>query len=254
MRRLCVAYRQLCAVTFAAIGLLCAACSGGPGGAVASSNNDRAPGNGDRPPSGTSAADAAPTSADNDQAPISSETPPGTSDASAGNGSLGALCEEFCTSLKNFSASCGGGAEEDDLCSCKVPNGYPCGPEAAAVFRCLTDTLDGLSCTGAGSGSGAGNGDVPGNGNGNGNAANPPQPTDGVVDFCKTELDRATACGKAHGIDDSSDGDTTQQHGCFQQGGCECDDPCQACTCKAAGNTDKITACYMAGGDCAVTR
>lgn len=250
-----MAYRQLCAVTFAAFGLLCAACSGGPGGAVASSNNDRAPSSGDRPPSGTSKSDAAPTTATTDQAPISSDTPPGTSDAAAGNGSLGALCQELCTSLNGFLTSCGAQAESGDLCgadSCKVPAGYPCGPEAAAAFRCLIDTIDGLTCSGvAASGSGQGNGDVPGNGNG----ANPPKQMDSVLDFCKAEFDKANACGQAHGLEtDSSGGDTPQQHGCYPQGGCECDDPCAACTCKAGGNADKTQACFKAGAACAVTR
>jgi hypothetical protein len=239
MRRLCVAYRQLCAVTFAAIGLLCAACSGGPGGAVASSNKDRAPSNADQPPS--NAADQAPSNSD--QAPTTStDAPPSNPDAPAGNGggSLGALCREFCESLQGFSDRCGGGAEGDlcDASDCQVPAGYPCGPETAEVFQCLIDNLDNL-CTDTG----RGNGDVPGNGA-------QPQPQD-PVSICQTALDKANACSKAHGLDDG--GDTTQQHGCYQQGGCECADPCQTCTCKANGKTGKITACYMGTGACAQT-
>lgn len=242
-----MAYRHLCAVTFAAIGLLAAACSGGAGTAVPSSNNDRTPSNADQPPS-NGASDA--VSSNNDSAPSSIDRPPSNPDAPAGTGggNLGALCRDFCDSLKAVSDRCGGDSNgaENDLCDatdCKVPAGYPCGPEAAELFQCLIDILDGLSCNVSGSGNGGGNGNGP-----------QPQQED-ATSVCKDAIDKTNACAKAHGLDDGdTDGNMMmpQQRGCYPQGGCECDDACAACTCKANGNTEKVQACFMAGGDCAL--
>lgn len=61
-----MAYRQLCAVTFAVLGLGVAACGGGP---AASQTDDGS----DQPPSSV------------DQAPVSSEKPPGNPDQPPGN-------------------------------------------------------------------------------------------------------------------------------------------------------------------------
>lgn len=222
-----MAYRQLCAVTFAVLGLVASGCGSGPGNAVASGSGDgQAPSNADQPPS-SSGSDQAPVSSD--QGPPSSETAPPSSEVAAGTGGgLGALCQSFCQTIADLGGRCADNMLDletgicDGASACQVPANTPCQAELAEAFRCLIDGLAQV-CTM----------DQSGPGNGNGNAAKP-------AGICQDVLNDVETCAQAHGA--ITDGGGTQQ-GCFAQGGCHCDDDCMKCQCEAGTDIDKLVEC-----------
>jgi hypothetical protein len=232
-------------VSFAVLGLLAAACGSGGSASVAaaSSGSDQAPNNAtDQAPSNGASDPAANTSTD--QAPSSTDRPPSNPDAPAGSGggNLGALCREFCTSLSDLANRCGTSNDSVDIkcddSDCQVPANYPCVSEATELFTCFIDNLDQL-CTSSNSGDNSGNGDTP--------AAQPQQ-----TSICESALKATTDCTKAHGLNDTSNDPMSTPHNCTPQGGCEmCGTDCATCLCKAGNDTDKSTACFDTGGDCA---
>jgi hypothetical protein len=233
-----VAYRQLCAVTFAVLGLVAMGCGGGTSGGTSGNTNgatqapnnatDQAPnGSGDQPPSTSG-----------DQAPsTSTDTPPASSQDPAGTGdSLSALCRRFCDELVSAAQRCSDEVEVTNCGgpdSCKVPPGVlPCAQQIGDYVDCAIDNLQ-LVCGGS-SGPGQGTGGT------NGNAPLPPQ----QVNPCLDQLKRYTSCAEAHGIGDDDNMNGNMPSGCYQGGGCKmCADDCAKCRCDAGSDVDKLTAC-----------
>ena len=103
-----MAYRQLCAVTFAVLGLTTVGCGGGT-----SSNGTNAPAGEQEPPTNADQApnNATDTATNPDVAPSNPDGAPSSSDDTAGSGGgrLGALCQKVCSTLTTLADDCSGG-------------------------------------------------------------------------------------------------------------------------------------------------
>ena len=252
-----MAYRNFCAVTFAALGLVLVACGGGTASAGKSGVGDQAPINGDQAPD--SASDAPP--ANGDAPPPSMQRPPGSSEAPAGSsGRVSTVCQQFCNAVDNLGGRCGGDAMSsvgmDNVCegfSCESFPPTPCDSELVGVFDCALGLLDQV-CQAVSSANGSGGSRTSG-------------PTVDK-DFCKKELDAVTSCAEANGLsaeaegsddddDDAGDNDngtpTTPAASCTIAGGCgNCGSACLTCFCKANGDVTKSQACSQ--NECATTQ
>lgn len=243
----CVAYRQLCAVTFAAVGLFIAACGGesttATKGGAATDSGKQPPINGDQPTN--SASDTPP--ANGDAPPTSTQRPPASSDTPAGTGGVGVVCQRFCKAVSDLGERCGSDAMSsvgmDDVCDdlkCEGIPPTPCDTELVGVFDCALDLLEQV-CSAAQPSS-------PGSGGGAG--AGKPSSTD----ICTKELAAVQECAKANGLDTGSDDDEGDNGdgppkmmpavSCSPAGGCgNCGTACATCLCKAAGDATKAQAC-----------
>lgn len=240
-----MAYRQLCAVTFAVLGFVAIGCGGGTSGGTSGSSTGagQAPNNAsDQAPSGSG--DQAPNTSSDQPPSTSSDSPPASSQDPAGTGdSLGALCRRFCQELGSAAQRC---SEDITItgCSgpnaCKVPPGViPCANEIGDLIDCAIDNIKAVC--GGNSGPGGDTG-------GTGNTALPPQQTSA----CEAASKRFAACAEAHGgTDDNNNPDMPR--GCYPAGGCQmCANDCQKCTCDANGDIDKSQKC-VTDGRCGAT-
>jgi hypothetical protein len=228
-----VAYRQLCAVTFAALGLVFAGC-GGNTASSASSGSDpgevQPPNNTDQPPHSAG-----------DQAPSSSETPPSNPDrppssaddpAGSGGGGVGDVCRRLCDAVAGAGDRCGKGMNDlglGNVCSeeidCQVPPNFPCGNQAVNLFNCLFNNLS-LLCADDGDGN-----------NGEGNGEGP------TSTACQSALQDFIQCGEDNGLDDDGDDNDPDPPACSRDGGCDCPTECQSCTCDAGTDVDELAEC-----------
>jgi hypothetical protein len=236
-----VAYRQLCSVTFAVLGLVAFGCGGNTNSTAAtgSTPSDNPPANADAPPTG---ADQAPGSTETP--PANPDSPPATADTPAGNNGLGALCQQVCSSINQAVNRCSQGMDElgmDDLCdganACKVPPAVlPCANQIAGLFQCFIDNVA-LLCAATGND----NNQDPGPGQ-------DPAPTPTAsAKLCDDSLNNAEACFKANHIDTSDDNMNMN----MDPNGPDCTrgNACVQCTCNAGTDTTKLGMC--ATGACA---
>jgi hypothetical protein len=234
-----VAYRQLCSVTFAVLGLVAFGCGGNTTASTATGSTpagEQPPGNPDQAPSG---ADQAPTSSDTpaantDGPPASSETPAG----SGAGGKLGALCQQLCSSIDQAVNQCSQGKLKlgmDDLCSssCDIPpTVLPCESELASLLQCFIGNLGSLCVA---SGDNNGQDPVP--------AAQP------TVNQCDAAATAAQACAKANHIDTSDMGmnmDPNPPGGPGPVADCTTGAACTQCICNAGADATKVQACATA--------
>ena len=223
-----MAYRQLCAVTFAVLGWVTVGCGGGTATTTATNTNDQQPPNNtNQPPSNADQA------TNPDKTPPSVDTPPASSEAPAGSGGgLSALCKKICSTLSTFAGDCSSGMTTvgmTDLCSadvkCDIPGDIPCQTEIADEFDCVFSNLADI-CSGA---------------QGAGNAAQA-QP-------CRDVGRAYTKCAQANGLTGSTDTPTDPGKpaaACTTAGGCACATDCATCGCKAGTDLAKIEACATA--------
>ncbi len=223
-----MAYRKLCAVTFAVLGFIAVGCGGDTNANQSSPEAEKQPpSNADQPPGDSDqASNADPTPSNPDQASNNATDPAGT----GGGGRLGALCQQLCSSLDKLADHCGDMPMMGDtkaLCSteCVVPaNILPCEREIADVFTCLLDNLE-LFCADA-------------------NQQNPPgrdaQPA--AATPCQDIAKTYTKCAEVHGV---TDGDTggNKAPKCSTDGGCDCPTACSTCGCEAGTDADALAAC-----------
>jgi hypothetical protein len=204
-----VAYRQLCAVTFAVLGLVTVGCGSGSAGAAASDTGD------DQPPAN---AEQAPNSSsdpvsNSDQAPINPDQPPNDSAALlGGGGNVESQCRSFCDSLDGLDCNGAGGIGRaisrvcSSGCTFSAQDAL-CASEIAAAIACLAG-LNGL-CTDAFA------------------------EQDAAV--CQTTLDAADACDQPQ--QPPTDGNGPGNGNCSTDGGCACGSVCLTCRCNAADAT-----------------
>lgn len=239
-----MAYRQLCAVTLLAFGMVASACGGGTAsGQSGGSPETQPPGNADQAPS-VGSGDQAPTNSD--QAPTNSDTPPGSADDTAGtggSGKLSQLCDQVCTAVQKLANECSGGMEGGDtvrsLCSekidCKVPVNMPCVDEVGDFFTCFLDNLA-LVCKAR---------PVDGDGTGGTDAFPAPQ-QGGDAKFCEDSVKKLAACAEANHL---STDDMGQMMNPGPTGDCKapsctgCADDCAECNCFFDGSSAKETLC-----------
>jgi hypothetical protein len=196
-RRLCVAYRQLFAVTFAALGLVTVGCGSGSAGAVATdAEEQQPPANQDQPPT------------NGDQAPINRDQPPRTSGGlPGGGGSAVGACQAFCSSVAGLDCKGGGVNQAARLVcgtGCKIPaEDVACEGQIAAAIGCLQGVV-GL-CTDA---------------------------LDPKADkSCEAEFQAIDACEEQHQPPDEGQENAAT---CTKARGCDCATPCEVCVCQAA--------------------
>jgi hypothetical protein len=230
-----VAYRQLCAVTLLALGMVASACGGGAASSTSAPSTDvQPPGNSDQAPG--SASDQAPKSSD--QAPASADAAPGSSNDPAGtgaSGNVGALCQQVCGSVTKLANDCSDGMSKlEGICSqqfnCKVPAGFPCTSELGAFLGCFFDNLSQICKAAVAAGDAGGTSGV-----------NPaPQGTDAFQ--CADSLKALGACAEANHVNMS-----TMQMPNPQQcvaGSCDgCTSDCTKCTCQAGTDLTKLAMC-----------
>jgi hypothetical protein len=220
-RRLYVAYRQLCAVTFAVLGWVTVGCGSGSGAvAVADVTEDQPPANPDRPTNNASDRTSNP-----DQPPANPDQPPSDPDGlpstGGGGGNAEALCRAFCDSIegKDCTGQSGLGGAVRFLCNsgCVLSaEDQVCANEIAQAISCIS----GIStiCT--------------------------DDFNDDQRDVCKREFDAVEACEEAHEPPDDN------VPPCSTAGGCECgNDACDTCRCQAGTNVEALAACIT--GACA---
>jgi hypothetical protein len=226
-----VAYRQLCAVTFAVLGWLAVGCGGGTGSnAAANATEQQPPSNSDQPPSNTDQA------SNPDQAPSSSDTPPSSADDTAGSGNggrLGALCQQFCQTLSQVANDCSGDMlGMQDFCSgdavCQVPADVPCQTEIGDAFSCIIDNIKGI-CSAPAQGSDAPNGAVP---------------CEDTVKGLTTCLDGATNGGGGNN-NGNGNGNGNTPGSCSAAGGCDCATDCLSCLCDAGTDSNAVQECSL---------
>lgn len=232
-----MAYRQLCSVTLAVLGLAlgCGGSTGTSTGSGSTTAGEQPPNNPDAP---LTSGDQAPASAD--APPSSPDSPPVSADAPAGSGTggrLGGLCRQICTSLAGALDHCSQGDSMATLSvdcgaadACQVPPEIlPCENQFVAVFQCLIDNVA-MLCPAAEQGQGQ---DAAGS----------------TAALCVDSAKAAQACATAHHIDLGSNmmGMTNDMN----PPGADCTrgNACTQCFCKAAGDATKTEACFM--GDCA---
>jgi len=229
-----VAYLQLCSVTFAVLGLVAFGCGGNTntsaGGATPSA--DEPPANTDQPPSGS---DQAPAPTGSDQVPSNPDMPPSNPDAPAGSGGgdLGALCQEFCTSLARVASGCSQGMDSlgmTKVCtsanSCVVPPGIaPCAKPIADLFSCAIDNIA-LLCTASQNSGDPGQDPAP---------APAPQPQTAP---CQDVLKTFTKCADDNHLEDTGDNMNMDPRACMTG------NACTDCVCKAGTDMTKQQACF----------
>lgn len=213
-----MAYRQLCAVTFAVLGWVTVGCGSGSGSvAVPDVTDDPPPANRDQPPN-----NASDHTSNADQPPANPDQPPndanGLPSTGGGNGAEG-VCRAFCDSIKDKDCKGPSNAITRALCDsgCVLPTEQQaCATEFSAAITCVSH-LNGL-CTEAF--------------------------TEDDAAACKDTFDAANACAKAHQLPDDNNGPP-----CSEAGGCECDSACMTCTCEAGSDGEALAACLT--GACA---
>lgn len=224
-----MAYRRLCAVTFAVFGLLAAGCGGDTNTNVSGSDPAQQPPiNKDQPPSSSDQASNPDQAPSNPDQPINNETQPA---GTGGGGRLGALCQDLCNSIEQLGDKCSNGmasmGDTKSLCSagCVVPASIlPCEKEISDVFSCLIDNLQ-LLCTAV-------------NNEDQSQPGRDPQPN---ASTCQDAVKSYTTCADAHGLnDDNTDNNAVK---CSKAGGCDCPTDCASCTCDAGTDQDKLAAC-----------
>jgi hypothetical protein len=213
-RRLCVAYRQLCAVTLAVLGWLTVGCGSGSGAvAVPDVTEDQPPANPDRPVN-----NASDRSSNADQPPANPDQPPSDSNGlpstGGGGGNAEALCQTFCQSIQGKDCTGAGGLNGAVRFLCNSgcvlsAEEQACASEIAQAISCIS----GIStiCT---------------------DDFNQDQ-----RDVCKDSFDAVDACGEAHQQPDDN------APSCTDDGGCACDDPCATCRCNAGTDLQALAAC-----------
>lgn len=212
-----MAYRQLCAVTFAVLGWVTVGCGSGSGAvAVADVTEDQPPANPDRPTNNVSDRTSNP-----DQPPANPDQPPNDSNGLPSTGGSGAegICRAFCDSIKEKDCKGPSAAITRALCNtgCVLSaEQQACATEIAAAISCLSH-LNGL-CT--------------------------EEFTENDAAACRDTFDAADACDEAHQPPDDDGGPP-----CSPAGGCECGNACQTCGCLAGTNTEALAACVT--GVCA---
>jgi hypothetical protein len=225
-----VAYRQLCAVTFAMLGWAAVACGGGTAtNARPDATEEQPPTNGDQAPNDTD------TASNTDQPPANSDSPPNNAGepAGSGGGRLEQLCKRICDTIETLAEDCSDGMTDvgmGDACSaevnCQIPPSTPCQDEIADAFDCIFANLA-IICS-----------DEPGQGPGQGPAARP----------CNDVAKRLTDCARDNGLTDPPD-DNGNGNGndpppsCTPMGGCECATECLTCGCEAGNDLEELQAC-----------
>jgi hypothetical protein len=217
-----VAYRQLCAVTFAVLGWVTVGCGSGSGSLATSDvTEDQPPANPDRPTN-----NASDRTSNADQPPANPDQPPSDPDGlpstGGGGGNAEALCQAFCDGIKgkDCNGPSGLGGVVRLLCNsgCVLSaEDQACASEIAQAISCVS----GLStlCTEAF--------------------------TEDQGDVCQDVFDAARACDEAHQPpDDNNDGPP-----CSTARGCDCGNACETCGCLAGTNADALAACLT--GACA---
>ena len=206
-----MAYRQLCAVTFAVLGWVTVGCgSGGGPDATPDPIDEHPPGNRDQPIN--NAADRPPT--DPDQPPNNSGGLPNQ----GGGGNAEGQCRAFCASIQGKDCMGAGNLTAAIRQACQsgcvlTAQQRLCANEIAGVISCLS-RLSGL-CTDA---------------------------------FDEDQEDACDASFRA--VDDCEEANEPQTQGaCNTAGGCECATACLTCGCNAGMNIEALTAC--ATGVCA---
>lgn len=231
-----MAYRQLCAVTFAVLGFITVGCGAGTSSAVGTdATEEQPPANTDQAPNnaGDAASNPDKPPSNPDRAPTSSEDPAG----SGGGGRLTALCDQICSTLETIANDCDigmgtgmGGMEE--VCSgdvqCQVPADLPCQNEIADAFECIFDNLA-LICA---------DDDQEG-------------PGGPMAEPCRDVGRALTQCTDANEPVGPGPGDGPGNQGnCTAAGGCErCENECATCSCEAGTDLTALQAC--AAGACA---
>ena len=236
-----MAYRQLCAVTFLAFGMVASACGGntqasaGGGSSPETqppSSSDQAPGTSDQAPSNS------------DQAPTSTDTPPGSADDTAGTGGsgrVGQLCQQVCSSVEKLANECSRGMSEIGmigLCSekidCKVPVNFPCTDEVGDLLACFFENLA-LICKA-----------TPIDNQGSGGtdafpAPNPDPPQN--EEACKDAFKSFESCAERNNLTGDM-GMMMQPRTCAPGVGCDgCPDECTKCQCEAGTDLTELSKC-----------
>lgn len=229
-----MAYRQLCAVTFATLGWLAVACGGNTGtNAAPDATEEQPPSNQDQAPNDTD------TASNPDQTPGNTDAPPSNVDdpaGSGGGGRLTALCERICDTIETLAEDCSDGMTDigmGEACkapvNCQIPVDTPCVDEIADAFDCIFENLATI-CS-----------DAPGEGQ-QGPQAKP----------CQDVGRRFTMCAEQNGLTDPDPGEGNgngNQRDCTEAGGCECPTECATCSCEAGSDLEELQAC--ATGACA---
>lgn len=230
-----MAYRQLCAVTFAALGLIAVACGGSTGtNAAPDATEQQPPSNPDQAPNETDQA------SNTDRPPTSSDQPPSDTDpaGSGGSGRLTALCEKICSTISTLADDCGDGMTMvgmGNVCSeevdCQLPPDLPCQDEIANAFDCIFVNLAALCAAGQ--------------------DENPEVPR---AEPCQDVGQAYLTCARANGLiedngNGNGNGNGNNPPACTQDGGCDCPSSCTECTCEAGTNSTALSACFE--GACA---
>lgn len=228
-----MAYRQLCAVTFAVLGLVTVGCGAGTASRVdTDATEEQPPVNSDQAPN-----NAGDTASNPDKAPSNPDAPPGSSEDPAGpggGGRLTALCHQLCDTLSALATDCNpnmgmGMGDMDEVCSgdvnCQVPANVPCQNELANAFECVLDNVA-LICT----------------------DETPGEPQGPMAMPCRDVGRALTQCTQANEPVDNPD--DNPQRDCTVAGGCECPTECATCSCEAGSDLDELQAC--AAGACAM--
>jgi len=207
-----VAYRQLCAVTFAVLGWVTVGCGSGSGSlAVPDVTDEQPPANPDQPTN-----NASDHTSNADQPPANPDRPLHEPSGLPGTGDSGAetACRALCDSIKDKDCKGPSGAVTRAICNtgCVLSAAQqPCAAEFAAAISCLGG-LDGL-CTDA--------------------------LTEDQAASCDNAFDAADECDKAHQPPDDDEGPP-----CSAARGCECgNDACMTCACEAGTDSDALAAC-----------
>lgn len=227
-----MAYRQLCAVTFAMLGWVAVACGGGTASNAAPDATE------EQPPTNPDQADNDTETPPNPDAPPSNPEQPPNNDSDAagsGGGRLEQLCHRICDTLDTLVDDCSDGMTDigmGEACSaevnCQIPPNTPCQNEIADAFDCIFANLATICSPDQGPGEGPGQG---------GPAAKP----------CNDVAKRFTDCARDNGLvdtpDDNGNGNNNPPRSCTTQGGCECDTECLTCGCEAGSDLEALQAC-----------
>ncbi len=232
-----MAYRQFCALTFAALGWIAVACGGSTGtNAAPDATEEQPPGNPDQAPSDSDQA------SNTDRPPTSSDQPPSDTDPAGpgGGGRLTALCEKICSTISTLANECGDGMATvgmGNVCSddikCEIPPDLPCVNELADAFDCVFVNLAAI-CSSA-------------------DDNNPESPG---FEPCQAVGSAYTTCARANGLieedgnNGNGNGNGNNPPACSQDGGCDCTNDCSECTCEAGTNSTALSACLE--GACAM--
>jgi hypothetical protein len=198
-----VAYRQLCAVTFAVLGWVTVGCGSGSGpNASPNPIDEHPPGNRDQP-----------TNNATDRLPINPDQPSNSSSGSpnqAGGGAAEGQCRTFCASIQGKDCTGAGKLTAAIRVACESgcvlsAQDQLCASQIAGALGCLSN-LSGL-CTDAFD--------------------------EDQDDACDTAFKAVDDCEKAN----------EPAGACNAAGGCECETACQTCGCKAGTNVQALAAC-----------